>query len=133
VNAYFLIAAVMATILTVGHSYFGEALFLKGVKPKLVGSYWGDGDITWRLVMGGWHLLSVCLGINAYCLYMLAFTANPFNAPRELLQLIIWQYTGMTIIVAYYAFRRPFILVRAPLWVLTGGVAFFSWLGRAAL
>ena len=132
-NAYFLIAAVMATILTVGHSYFGEALFLKGVKPKLVGSYCGDGDITWRLVMGGWHLLSVCLGINAYCLYMLAFTANPFNAPRELLQLIIWQYTGMTIIVAYYAFRRPFILVRAPLWVLTGGVAFFSWLGRAAL
>jgi hypothetical protein len=64
---------------------------------------------------------------------MLAFTANPFNAPRELLLLIVWQYTGMTLIVAYYAMRRPFILVRAPLWVLTGGVALFSWLGRAGL
>jgi len=133
VNVYFLIAAVMATILTVGHSYFGEALFLKGIKAKLVGSYWGDADITWRLVMGGWHLLSVCLGITAYTLYMLAFTAHPFNAPRELLQLIIWQYTGMTLIVFYYALPRPFILMRAPLWVLTGGVALFSWLGSAAL
>ena len=79
-NVYFLIAALMATFLTIGHPYFGEALFFKGIKPKLAGSYWGDSDITWRLVMGGWHLLTVCLGVSAYALFSLAF--NPAACER---------------------------------------------------
>ncbi len=127
-NGFFFTAAIMATFLAVGHPFFGETLFFKGV--KFPGSYWGDGDISWRLVLGGWHLLTVVLAVTALTLYALAFS-NYFAAPREIARLITYQYLAMTAVVAFYAVRRPFILVRAPLWILTGGVALFSWLGAA--
>ena len=127
-NVFYLIAALAATFLTIGHPFFGETLFFKDIKFR--GSYWGDADITWRLVLGGWHLLTVALGVTSVTLYLLAFS-NYFEQPRQLAMLIALQYLGMTAVVAYYAVGRPFILLRAPLWILTGSVALFSWLGSA--
>jgi hypothetical protein len=130
VNVFFLFGALAATALALGHPFFGETLFFKDVKFR--GSYWGDEDITWRLTLGGWHLLTVALIATAVQLYALAFT-HVFEHPREIAWLITLQYIGFTAVVAFYALGRPFILVRAPLWILTGGVALFSWLGASRL
>jgi hypothetical protein len=129
-NVFFFVAALCATVLAIGHPYFGEALFFKDIKFRP--SYWGDTDITWRLVLGGWHLLTATLAVMAVALYALAFTRF-FEHPREIAQFIAWQAIAFNVVVAYYALGRPFILLRAPLWILTGGVALFSWLGASGL
>jgi hypothetical protein len=129
-NGYYLVAAVFATVLSLGHPYFGEYHFFNGV--KFHDSMWGDVDMTTRLIKGGWHIATAALAMSAFALYSLAFDAGIFADPRTVAKFITFEYIGFLLVVAYYAAGRPFILVRAPLWAALTTIAVCSWLGANA-
>jgi hypothetical protein len=65
---------VFATVLSLGHPYFGEVHFFNGLKYH--DSLWGDVDITTRLMKGGWHIATMALAASALALWF-ALTTIP--------------------------------------------------------
>lgn len=128
-NVAYLIGGVVSSILTVGHAYFGEALFFKGIPDSTYPTtYWGDGDITKRLMKGAWHFLTVSLGVAGVSLLLLSFTSY-FEQPAIIANLIFWEFVGYAIVFIYYAIGRPAIIFRAPLLFALAAVAICSWIG----
>ena len=128
-NVEYLIAAICSSILTVGHTYFGEVLFFKGIPASAYpATYFGDGDTTMRLMKNAWHFLGGSLLISAVVMYMLAFT-NYFENPTQVAMVISGMHLIFTLVYFYYGLTKPIIIVRAPVWIGTAGTALFGWLG----
>jgi hypothetical protein len=126
-NLQFLIAAILASIITVGHALIGELLFFKGIKDTCYPcTLFGDGNITKLLMKTAWHLLTVALGMSAFALFALALSRF-FTDPQIVAKFIFWEYVGLNLVVAGAVITRPRIFIRAPLWIVTVGVAALTW------
>lgn len=109
----YFIAAILAGIMSVGHSYFGHAMFFKGVKHPP--SMFGDEDVSWRFVHGGWHFLAVPLFMS--CLALIGLGLGYFAQPLIVAKIVFWYYAGKSAILLYYQIPRPIMFVKAPLWI----------------
>lgn len=109
----FLLASVLALIMSVGHSFFGSFYFFKGV--EFPGTFWGDKDISHRFVHGGWHFLAVPLFMTALGLFGLSL--GYFEEPLVVAKVIFWYYATQSLILLYYQIPRPIMFVKAPLWL----------------
>lgn len=128
-NTAFFVSGLFSSFITVGHAYFGEALFFKGIADSSYPTtYWGDADMTKRLMKNAWHFLTVALFISAAAMFTLAFTSF-FQNPLEIARLIAVMHLLFTLVFFYYGITRPFIIIRAPVWIGTAGTALFAWLG----
>lgn len=107
------VAAALAGIMSLGHSYFGSFMFFKGVKHPP--SMWGDEDVSWRFVHGGWHFLAVPLFMS--CLALVGLATGYFKDPLTVAKVVFWYYTGKSAILLYYQIPRPVMFVKAPLWI----------------
>ena len=128
-NIEFFAAGLFSSFITVGHAYFGEALFFKNIPDDAYPvTYWGDKDMTKRLMKNAWHFLTAALFVSALTMHVLAFS-NYFHNPTEIARLIAVMHLLFTLVFFYYGITRPLIIVRAPVWIGTAGTALFAWLG----
>jgi hypothetical protein len=132
-NVYLFFSAIFASTMAIGHSLIGHFAFFKPLRNAYQGTVFGDGDVTRRLVLGGWDFLAIPLGMTAIALFILAFSPTYFDDPKFITRLVFWHYIGQAVILLWYQLPRPTMFIRSPLWIGTIGIPILIFFGTDAI
>ena len=125
-NRYFVAAAVLAFLVGLAHSVFGEKLIFRrlregGLVPTNGGKVFGQGQV--RILWASWHVLTVFgWGIGSILLWSSLYSSGSSLAAFIEIAVVISMLCGSVLVFVGTKARHPG-------WVGLLGVAVLVWLG----
>jgi len=126
-HAALMVAGGMSLLLAAGHTLVGRAWVLDRLPRDFQPTPFGDASLTRGAVVFTWHALGLMLTTMGVLLIALG-QGEPADARDRVLVVVGGAFACATALLLWNTRRRPFDLLRAPIWVLTIVIAILCWL-----
>lgn len=125
-NVGLVIAGSLCFVLAAGHTFVGR-LVLDRLPRNFQPTRFGNGAYTRGLVRFTWHALSLMLTTTGAVLIALA-RGEPADDRGNVVFLVGAAYAAAAVVLAWMTRRRPFDLLRIPVWVPFIAIIVLCWL-----
>lgn len=128
-NLYFFIASLLCFFAALAHAYYGQAVFLKGLKIEdLPTSKFGDQEMSKNIYAVVWHMVSVIFLVFSMLLGFLSFVSSDENTLLVLFPVVLFFLLSEALIVIF-GYKDLKKLFRVPQFYLFLGIAVLVFLG----